>query len=46
MRIIEILTDILFYPFANETFDIYDLSSEDPRIVKVKTFYILNFFYY
>ena len=29
MRFIEILTDILYYPFANNMYDITDLTKDD-----------------
>lgn len=32
---LELLTDILYYPFARRTFNIHDLSMEDKDIVTI-----------
>ena len=44
MRIIEILTNILYYPFENKMFNISDMSNEIQEIIKVK-FYISIYLY-
>lgn len=36
MKIIELLTDILYWPFRNSMFDIKDLKDVDPEMIKVK----------
>lgn len=34
-RFLEILTDIIYYPFKNEVFNISDLTNEDNEIVMI-----------
>lgn len=40
MKIIELLTDILYWPFRNSMFDIKDLKEVDPEMIKVKFFLV------
>ena len=34
-RFLEIITDILYYPFKNQAYDISDLTNEDKEIVTI-----------
>jgi len=34
-RFLELLTDIIYYPFKNEMFNISDLTTEDTEIVTI-----------